>query len=238
MEKAIRAVAAAENTGDQKAAAALMTDAGIAAFYQGTTRADLEAGRSEGFGEDPPTIQKVTVVKDDADSGTVTVVVTIGTGYALQTVQIAMVKQGGAWLADGLTSVVARRSLAGRWQTWMPSTMGTSRMVISHVGSGLDPVHQHRKRISRTVVGADSPRHRGECRQGRDLEDGPQQTVRRVHANRLPRLRRARVPIHGGQLCEGATNRPLRLCVLRTLGGVEGSPPHLSQGMIHDFTVI
>ena len=57
------AVSAAENAGDQKAASALMTDAGIAAFYQGTTRADLEAGKAEGFGQDPP---RGTIGRDSA----------------------------------------------------------------------------------------------------------------------------------------------------------------------------
>ena len=64
MEKTMRGLAAAENAGDPSAAAALMTDAGIAGFYEGASRADLEAGNYEAFGEDPPTIQKLTVDPD------------------------------------------------------------------------------------------------------------------------------------------------------------------------------
>ncbi len=237
MEKTMRGLAAAENAGDPSAAAALMTDAGIAGFYEGASRADLEAGNYEAFGEDPPTIQKLTVDKEDADSGTVTVEVTLGDGYVMQTVDVPMVKQDGVWLIDGFgfgtAAPIAGRPVAsidavdygyvvqGDLTSGQASIEFTNKgteaheMLLVQVPDGIDV------NDAKDAILAMNPEQMDEGYQFVDFLayaelDAPTQTVN--FAKPLPKGHYAVV------------------CFL-PVGGGEDGPPHLMEGMITDFTV-
>jgi hypothetical protein len=237
MEKTMRGLAAAENAGDPSAAAALMTDAGIAGFYEGASRADLEAGNYEAFGEDPPTIQKLTVDKEDADSGVVTVEVTLGDGYVMQTVDVPMVKQDGVWLIDGFgfgtAAPIAGRPVAsidavdygyvvqGDLTSGQASIEFTNKgteaheMLLVQVPDGIDV------NDAKDAILAMNPEQMDEGYQFVDFLayaelDAPTQTVN--FAKPLPKGHYAVV------------------CFL-PVGGGEDGPPHLMEGMITDFTV-
>ena len=236
MEKTIRGVAAAENAGDSKAAAALMTDAGIAAFY-GSTRADLEAGTAQGFGEDPPTLQKVTVTKEDADSGSIALEVTIGDGYALQPVQVAMVKQDGAWLADGITfgggELIAGRPVvsvdAVDYGYVVEGDLSSGEASIEFTNTGKE---SHQLLLLQIPEGVDV----NDAKDAMLNMDFEQMDEGYAFVDFLG-FAEPGSPTSVVNFVKPLPSGHYAFVCLLPVGGGEDGAPHLSEGMIHDFTV-
>lgn len=237
LEKTIRGVAAAEVAGDPEAAAVLMTDNGIAAFYDGVSRADLLAGKFENFGVDKPSIEKVTASQVDGDAGSVTIDLTIGDGYVLYSIQVPMVKQDGKWLVDNLVfgggKPIEGRSLASvnavEYAYTVKGDLSSGNASIEFTNDGKEPHEMLLLKIPDGIA-VDEARDAILASDPENPDEGYEQIAFLGFAP----------PGDPTQVVNFAKTLPngdyAFVCFVPVGGGDEG-PPHLSEGMISAFTV-